>query len=1349
MSFYGRIDRTDRVSFVTDKIYPNRKAMDNNALTDGVFIGRYVLVEYEQDLGYDYNYQVDKDAYPGMGRGYDSTVWQKIYADEKEKYVMVAELNSVVPTMSIIVDAPTLNPLPPHFDIESNTASYKLHLQPSWGFKVKEAESADKSDSKMEVDTVEWVDGAETLNEVHKTYDGAIFYNKAGFDPSTHYDNLNTEEDKIEITLANSGREYDVNHSNEKNLDTYELSMMLPSLGKAMSDVWDIMYGPGEEDEEDKTIKHRLTQIGWDVDGGPRLVQSSRDINNSGFEYDIQGASSMAGCINSVHDLMGKIIVNDSSNTTPDETILNALVNRIYYRDRKYWMKNIACDYKKPNGDIVIEDMREFGDNYYYKTGDNYYLEQEGYQSGNTYYSLEDISPITFYGSKWEPKKYYKDYNENELKGYILEDSENPNETINYYDIKGVTNKTTTRINNNKTGYCFFPGDYYNKEVYQTIFPTDLLHEGSSEDARGKGLFYLFETDGKSGYLPFDDKVAYNDILQKDGMPVLVYWENYKIETATQPGSSELVITYDFNGATKTDVRTIPFKEDTFYYQDGDKWLLLNDIKNLKTNYTYYPLEELGWSLISLNEPFYEPNTYYYRDGLDYMLGIDKDQRLGIQYYKIGSINQAGADITFYEPNKYYYENEDGDKVLDTSPTMTPDRTYYYDIYTLYVIKDSNNIYPIGSVWNSKVPLPEDGSVELGYKVDKYEWKELKGFSRTLNTINGLILKINQIIKFDDKNTRDTSTVAGCINKLNDIIWKFNELKPNHLAVVNENGQFTSSPFVGDKWIQVAVNGSNSVNVEHIGPCEIVEKNAERDIENKTPLFGETFNIEDWHFDDKGHKVESTLHTITIPVGSLNNLEATGSSVLTGISMIPETGAITQEHADVGTLLLTKYKNDTNGATIVATDSLNDAIKNLEDRIIKEEKSRDSIIDSLDMAENVSATKFVSKISQADGKVAVERAAAGTLVLSDSADAIATQTADIIKGTDSIISAFGKVEAQIKSETEERKKAINTLNNDLTAEINNCNAAINKEIQDRDNAIKELDSTLSTKETYEVITTISQTDGKLAEIKTTKIGELTLSGYELPENNISRITYSDDINTAFGKLQSQNLSQNTNIENNNKAIKSLEDLVGDTAVETQIAEAIKAENLGQYALVEDLNNLTEKVSNNEKTFTDDINYLKEQVNSNTSEIENLYKISDDINNNIEENCVNKIAELDTEYREIFKTIDEITNNHSEQINSLQENDTLIIKEVKDNYLRTEDFNNELETINSKYITLSETSEAHTSAIENLYVRNDGINKEVKENYVRKEDFESTVKMLLEKITQLDNKIIELEKLVQG
>jgi hypothetical protein len=65
---------------------------------------------------------------------------------------------------------------------------------------------------------------------------------------------------------------------------------------------------------------------------------------------------------------------------------------------------------------------------------------------------------------------------------------------------------------------------------------------------------------------------------------------------------------------------------------------------------------------------------------------------------------------------------------------------------------------------------------------------ELEGFARDLNTIHGLILRINQIAEFGDKQTRDLETIQGCINTINDIVDKVNDLVPGQFVITNAYG---------------------------------------------------------------------------------------------------------------------------------------------------------------------------------------------------------------------------------------------------------------------------------------------------------------------------------------------------------------------------------------------------------------------------------------------------------------------------------------------------------------------------------------------------------------------------------
>jgi hypothetical protein len=46
LSIYGNVKRIGSSTFQFDRVYNNRVEMDSNISTDGVYTGRYVLIEY-------------------------------------------------------------------------------------------------------------------------------------------------------------------------------------------------------------------------------------------------------------------------------------------------------------------------------------------------------------------------------------------------------------------------------------------------------------------------------------------------------------------------------------------------------------------------------------------------------------------------------------------------------------------------------------------------------------------------------------------------------------------------------------------------------------------------------------------------------------------------------------------------------------------------------------------------------------------------------------------------------------------------------------------------------------------------------------------------------------------------------------------------------------------------------------------------------------------------------------------------------------------------------------------------------------------------------------------------------
>ena len=232
-SFYGNMKNNSRASFIFDKIYPTRTAMeaalqekdDTGAfIGDGIFINRYVLVDYHYLLGDNEEYipsnGIDNYYIPVSGvvsqqnfriyyekiedeyhnkiykhpdtfdsskqyyekkifidrfnqddtdyqgeiqdttgvlsetapyyqhrhtdwenykASYDCTVWMKIYANNQERYIMVAELDAKAPIFEFRNDAPSCYDGNGHFDARASTdLNYVYFIPNNWDIVVNQ-----------------------------------------------------------------------------------------------------------------------------------------------------------------------------------------------------------------------------------------------------------------------------------------------------------------------------------------------------------------------------------------------------------------------------------------------------------------------------------------------------------------------------------------------------------------------------------------------------------------------------------------------------------------------------------------------------------------------------------------------------------------------------------------------------------------------------------------------------------------------------------------------------------------------------------------------------------------------------------------------------------------------------------------------------------------------------------------------------------------------------------------------------------------------------------------------------------------------------------------------------------
>lgn len=1271
MSFYGNISNAGKTQMSFDRVYPNRKIMEENAPTDGVFVGRFVLVEYDDntyshrtgfinflptedeelngkysvytntectipfkltesnDDGYgltqgdlvvaeynnyyyyfqcngkinsengsvyfnyvmssseffdkgvtDYtiNYNEDKEyakkqKYP-FTTGWDSTVWRKAFKNGKEQYQMIASLSSVTPKFTFVPEAPTLNPIMPHFGINSTNINYDLHYQPNWGFKVREAEEDEKSDFNV-TQTFKEYNSETGLDETKSLdYRGAIYFNKDGFNPEviSHVD----QKDEVSILPTGiSGQEY-ITHTNngdiiyEERPDTQEITLNLPSIGNTISEIWDIVYGPSQSDP----TKLRDMNLSWDDNtSGNRLVIEDPDGN--GYQYNPDRIKTIAGSINSVHDLMGRIIINSPP---PNGDIELANANKIYYgeynsdisdnkgfyfKDKTYELQSFeeaGIDPDEYVGKRKYYNLTQFSPNTYYTYSNrNFYLDKSTVPAQDTlYYKLGD--PIKVPLKQWQPeitetnpdtgeeiitKKY--SYYKNEYLDYIKDKSEQPDQNKTYYQI------TTTKVTNPK-----HKDENDNSEIIKFFWPTgqypiqaDFDINNIDEEVRErlklnrvkKGYFYIKINEDGTKTLSSISNLKEEDYNSETEY---FYLDKYAVsEPVGDDNDNKSEVAYIMYPYTSDGHTTYKVGEDFYSLLNGDKsainynlYLKPNKIKMIQfeDNKYYYEIkneinegykcihsldqkivdEEICYTIeatydagIANNSPnpgtppsgegeennpeeifFYKPNLYFIKDKNNYLLSKSNSMSLGTEYYLLTDKNNTLLELDpnrqdgtllitpetdkFYEPSKYYYRSSEFlTDILDNGIIMkTVDEPngaivdpetglIYYTLQEAYVVEDTAGILEAGSVWDKEVAPPD--TVTLGIRTETYKWTELKGFAEQLNTIHGLILEINKFFKFNDTLTRDRTTVQGCINQINDIINVFGEINPSDTVIINSYGQFAGARYITDDWISVSTNKSlsdPSITINHISPTDNTIQIGETTA--KTLKFGDSFKSYNFGIDEKGHINNAKTNSVDITMPSLSITNGTTGNVLTSLKVSADGQSIVANSSDIGTLTLASYAVQ-GDSKVAVNDSINNAFGKLQGQI-----------DALDFTDSsANTTEFISKITQTDGKISVERHKAGDLLLTGYSVATAKTS---ITATDTINSAFGKVEYRLnilqadstqegsvayqiaKIVNENNNGSIDTLN-EIAAWIGNDKtgvAKINKDISDLKTEVSKL-----------------------------------------------------------------------------------------------------------------------------------------------------------------------------------------------------------------------------------------------------------------------------------------------------
>ena len=776
------------------------------------------------DANYLLNFNLDVNNY-NAARGYDSTVWQKTYASGKPKYVMIAELNSVVPILDVSADAPTLAPVMPHFDKDSTNIYYKLHMQPSWGFRVRAANhnltvpTLDYSGSKIVASTqgakdapagshIESYPSDEKVNWINTIYDeksnnyinqylavdqngkgswgtlenntgvdGAIYYNKAGFikERSNHSKDLDRTSpiyDEISLTPSGfSGHLYPthtVDGENKVQPDVNELTVMLPSIGDTVADMWDLMYGNAEINGSPE----RNLIIRWEdakqvlAKEGLRLVESND--NNYGQTYQPEEVNTLAGAINSVQDILGMIITKDYPDNVDDWN-----ENYIYYdtTSGKYYYKKRTYEYEPIDNDVVYEkvDLVDWNtqktNTWWIDTNSTIpdYMQEQTFRPERHYVSgvnvpTEPSKARHFTTGSYTPGIYFLYTNKNESGNELVDDKtkapyhkyyishEKYDTTHHYYNIK-ATPKTLP-----KNVAYYIPNKYY--AGYFTEIEIESEQDFERKIKNGVRLFLSQTSSNIYGISVIDRELKTGDFSQIGQRPV--YYLTLKTCSLTEQqynnatGANKPILftsTFQANGDGAQNYYVISRKYELFednvtianspgvYYQlklgDGlDVSYYLTDGKILKSEYEANLKKE--------EDVVVDEGYAYFREVVELILS-SAENVVDIANAKIIEVDKLPANLYMWDANDESYKSI---SALSKEIALAKD---YSTIKNLFELEVSD--FAIGYIPNKYYYQIEDGDFANSVIIDN-KLKPTPGRDYyTANMINKRKLTADEIRK--------------------------------------------------------------------------------------------------------------------------------------------------------------------------------------------------------------------------------------------------------------------------------------------------------------------------------------------------------------------------------------------------------------------------------------------------------------------------------------------------------------------------------------------------------------------------------------------------------------------------
>lgn len=784
-------------------------------------IATFEAVVSENNLSpYFTNYFIDKEHYNNDFdiRGYDATVWQKIYNEGHGKFILIAYLNGLVPGIELIADAPTIEPSAAYISTKSD-ALYTVHVPGHWGFKIKETLDLDKSDV---------IENNKNLAIYMNLGTNNVLGQNLYHINESHVDN--TTINKISLTpTGKSGTLYD----GQEKEDIQELSINLPIVGNLIDKGYDLIYGPGHEVTINNEVKNiRSRDIDW-YEADEEVLKQDGRTELGGKTYNL---SSLAGIINTMHTQLGQII-----KTLPTRPANNALPqyssNYIYYIEDEEKYFRIAPSYQYTvltNADYNFSAINY--DPVTYVT-DTYYILDNGNYVIST--GIEDPSnPPQLYQKSIREEMYHEvtnlipyiqsHYFIKQGTDYIRDNAALPSYAFypdgQYYDIVETTSFP---------GATSFPGGEYQAGAYRYIENNNYyldMSDIATEDREYywniqgtynnnvllymKNKFYYLNPDTGGYTLCTYNTLA--DAQEALGRNAQLYWLEFDetIDTIVSVEVNGVIQTYIGHPLKENGIHALPetligminppIDTSNFYCIQGNDYIAYSNMNYETKTIDGVPLYAVKNSYITIDSvelvgDLYVTGKYYYIDSngsyIKAMSSLDRN----LTYYLIDIINSLTNP--FYVPNKYFYESSENYFEIDITNSLTPGRRYY-TAEKLYVIADYTGRCPYGYEWsNYSVFVP--ASITLGRRADGKQFIEIIDFMKNGVSINSDLLQLEKYLETDNADTRDKNTVRGALNQIQDALFVLDRLVPRQMLFVNDFGQITSSTINYSKLLDI------------------------------------------------------------------------------------------------------------------------------------------------------------------------------------------------------------------------------------------------------------------------------------------------------------------------------------------------------------------------------------------------------------------------------------------------------------------------------------------------------------------------------------------------------------------